>query len=188
MLNKSASLRRPSFAKRVTYLVRRTEPMAYDVWQESELELPKRRIAPSSRQTALVLSHQLYAIRSSLLLHKHLNPIGVRANQNAFSCERARHVLRLRVSLRHRENLPILKAIKKDVSKPAAGAAGTSIAICLIRRPSGKNPNGTLRKGSPWPLRYIQSAEQVFSWRRSSTSSCVGCGKTDLRSQGHSDQ
>jgi hypothetical protein len=32
-----------------------------------------------------------------------------------------------------------LKAIKKDDSKPAAEAAGTSIAICLVSKASGEN-------------------------------------------------
>ena len=35
----------------------------------------------------------------------------------------------LRIFLRHRENLPILKTIKKDFSKSATEATGTSIAI-----------------------------------------------------------
>ena len=68
MLKMPASLRRPSFVKRKTYLVRRNEPIAYDLWQESQLELPKLLADTFSRQTALFLSHQLYAIRSSLLL------------------------------------------------------------------------------------------------------------------------
>jgi len=54
---------------------------------------------------------------------------------------------------------PHMKMIKNDYSKLAAEAAGTSIAIYLVRMASGENRNGKLRKGSPWPLRSIQSAE-----------------------------
>ena len=63
-----------------------------------------------------------------------LNPIGFHGNQNRFSRDGAHHVLHLRVSLRHRENQPILNPIKKDFSKPATEASGTLIAICLNRQ------------------------------------------------------
>ena len=38
-----------------------------------------------------------------------------------------------------------MKAIKKDFSKPATETVGTSIAICLVRRPSGENRYGSLK-------------------------------------------
>ena len=63
MLKESAS---SVLATREANLVRRKEPMAYGLWQETELELPKIRIDSSSRQTTLFLSHQPSAISYTL--------------------------------------------------------------------------------------------------------------------------
>ena len=80
---------------------------------------------------------------------RQLHPIGFPCNQNGFSSESAGYLLCLRVSPRHRENQPILKAIKKDFLMLAPEAAGTSIALSLVRTPSGESRYGRFRKESP---------------------------------------
>jgi len=83
---------------------------------------------------------------------RQMNPIEFYENQNGFSWDRADEVLYLRISLRHRENLPILKAITQALSKPAPEFAGTAIAMYLLRRPSGANRYGSCGSLPLWVI------------------------------------
>ena len=65
------------------------------------------------------------------------------------------HALHLRILLRPPENPPILKAFKKNFSRPATAAGGTSIAMYLVRRPPGENQYGN--PGSAIPGAAIPS-------------------------------